>query len=121
MQPNVQRHLIVAAAGGVQAFARVPHPAGKLLLHKGVDILRVGINGQLARFQLGKHPLQSARDRVPVGLRQNTAAAQHIGMGKAARNVLPEHALIKGNGGIEIIGFRIRRVVITPSPKFHNA
>ena len=40
VQAGVQRHLIVAAAGGVQFFAQLPQPFGKYLLHEHMDIFR---------------------------------------------------------------------------------
>ena len=39
IQSQVHRHLVVAAAGGVQALAGVADAAGELLLHEGVDVL----------------------------------------------------------------------------------
>ena len=46
IQPDVQRHLVVAAAAGVQPLARIPHPCGEGLFHEGVYILGGGVNVQ---------------------------------------------------------------------------
>ena len=120
VKADIQRHLVVAASGGVQALARIPHPAGELLLHKGVNILRLRVDRQLARLQLIEHLPQPADNGVPVGLREYAAAAQHIGVGNAAGNILAEHALIEGDRGIKVVGFLIGGIVIAPSPKFHS-
>ena len=52
IEPDVQRHLVVAAAAGVKALAGVPHPGGEGLFHKGVDILGGGVNLQRAAAQI---------------------------------------------------------------------
>ena len=43
-----QCHLIVAAAAGVQALAGIADAGGEGLLHKGVHILGIGVDLQVA-------------------------------------------------------------------------
>ncbi len=49
---EVQRHLVVAAAGGVQALARVADPRGEQGLDVHVDVLVVGGEFHLPRFDV---------------------------------------------------------------------
>ena len=67
VQTDVERHLIVAAAGGMQALARLPNPAGELLFHKGVDILGGRIDDQLPGFELSRAFFVSLDDRWRPG------------------------------------------------------
>ena len=46
IQPDIKRHLVVAAAPRVQALARITYAAGKLALNEGVNILRIGVYKQ---------------------------------------------------------------------------
>ena len=52
IQADVQRYLVVAAAAGVQPLASIAHAGGEGLLHKGVDILGVGVDLQRTGVQI---------------------------------------------------------------------
>ena len=74
-QADVQRHLIVAAAAGVEPLARVADAGGQGLLHKGMHVLGVGVDLQLAAGQIigdvGKrlHTGRSRNDQVALDIR----------------------------------------------------
>ena len=61
-QADIQRHLIVAAAAGVQPLARIPDTGGQGLLHKGVHVLGGGINSQRTAGQVVRDGSQAAED-----------------------------------------------------------
>ncbi len=68
VEAEVQRHLVVAAAAGVQPLARIAHAGGQGLLHEGVDILGVGVDFQRAAVQIS-----SKMDAGPCGYRPHPA------------------------------------------------
>ena len=52
VQAVVQRHLVVPAAGCVQALSGVPQAGCELRFHKGVDVLGLRVDLQRAGFQI---------------------------------------------------------------------
>ena len=52
IHPDIQRHLIVTAAGSVELFAHISQPLGQHLLYKHMDVFAFHVNGQLAAFQI---------------------------------------------------------------------
>ena len=61
-QAHIQGHLVVAAAGGVQALARVADAGGQFPLHKGVDVLGVGVDGESAGVQVRQDGFEARDD-----------------------------------------------------------
>ena len=120
VQPVVQRHLIVPAPPRVQALARVPNPGGQLALHKGMDILRPHIDGKRAGFQVRKDARQPVPDRLPVSGGDDPLLCEHRGVRHAAEDILPRHAGIEGNGGIEVVRFLIEFLLEPSGPQFHR-
>ena len=62
VQPEIQRHLIVAAAGRVETPARVADAAGQLALDEGMDILRSIVDGEPAAGKILRNPAKPLRD-----------------------------------------------------------
>ena len=52
VQPDIQRHLVVAAAAGVQPLTRIADAGGQRLLDEGMHILGVGVDLQCAAVQI---------------------------------------------------------------------
>ena len=121
IQPNVQRHLIVAAAPGVQPFARVADARGQFAFHKGVDVLGVRVNGQRAGSQIRSDRGQPVADGFAVRCRDNALLRQHCGVRHAAGNVLLCHAAVKRDGGVKVVGFLVKLLVEPSCPQLHNA
>ena len=109
-EADVQGHLVVAAAAGVQPLACVPDPGGEGLLHKGVDVLGVGVDLQLARGQIIGDGGQPPQDGLAVGLRDDALPGQHGGVDAAALHVLGNHPLVKPDGRVEIIDAGVHRL-----------
>ena len=100
---QVERDLIVAAAGGVQALAGVADALGEHLLDEHVDILGGRVDLQRAGFEVVQNRLQAVDNRVGVGLRDDVLRAEHGRVRHGAGDVLAVHAAVKADGGIEVI------------------
>ena len=116
-QADVQRDLVVAAAAGVQALARVADAGGQRLLDKGMDVFGRRVDLQRAAFQVGQNLLQAGQDGVAVLRRNDALLAEHRRMGHAAVDVLAGHALVKANAGVEIVDAGVHRFAETAFPK----
>ena len=103
VQPDIQRHLIVAAAPGVQPFAGIPHAGGQRLFDKGVDILGGGVNFQRTAVQILQNRLQAFVDIVNILRGDDALLAQHSGMHHTAADVLLDHTGVKPDGRVEVV------------------
>ena len=101
---HVERHLIVAAARGMQALAVVADALGQLALDEGVNILRLHIKGQRAALDVGEDALQALDDLLGALLRDDAASAEHGRMGDAALDILAVHTAVKADGAVEVVG-----------------
>ena len=88
-----------------EALTRVPDPRGQFPFHKGVDILGVRVDGETARGEIGRDPGQALPDLLPHPQGRGSPVFEHGGVGQAPRDILPGHAAVEGDGGIEIVGF----------------
>ena len=109
-QADIQRHLIVAAAAGVQALARVADAGGEGLLHKGVHILGVGVDLQCAGSQVVGDGSQTVEDILAVLFGDDALLGQHGGVDAAAAHILRDHALVKADGGVEVVDAAVHRL-----------
>ena len=116
-QADVQRHLIVAAAAGVQALAGVADAGGQGLLHEGVDVLGVGVDLQPAAGQVVGDGSQTVEDVLTILLGDDALFGQHGGVYAAAPHILCDHPLVKADGRVEIIDARIDRLGETAFPE----
>ena len=103
IEPDIQRDLIVAAARGVQTLARVPDPRGQDLFHEHVDVLRFGIDRERAGFEIGENAVQPCDDLLALLCVDDALLPEHGGVRDGARDILAEHAGIKGDRGIEVV------------------
>ena len=109
-QADIQSHLVVAAAAGVQPLAGIADAGGEGLLHKGVHILGVGVDLQLAGSQIVGDGSQTVEDILTVFLGDDALFGQHRGVHAAAPHILGDHPLIKADGGVEIVDARVHRL-----------
>ena len=98
IQADVQRHLVVAAAAGVQPLTGIAHAGGEGLLHKGVYILGVGVNFQCTAVQILQDRVQPLVNIVHILLGDNPLTAQHGRVYQAALDILLNHPRIKADG-----------------------
>ena len=98
IQADVQCHLVVAAAAGVQPLTGITHAGSQGLLYKGVYILGVGVNFQCAAVQILQNRVQPLVNIVHILLGDNPLTAQHGRVYQAALDILPNHPRIKADG-----------------------
>ena len=106
-QAHIQGHLVVAAAGGVQALAGVADAGGELPLHKGVDVLGVGVDGEGAGVQVRPDGFEARDDLLALAFVDDAALPQHGGVGDAAFDVLVVHPAVDGDAGVKIVGLGV--------------
>ena len=119
-QAHIQSDLVVAAAGGVQALARVADAGGELPLHKGVDVLGVRVNHQGAGIQIGQNALQALHNLLAFAFLDDAALPQHGGVGHAALDILPVHPAVDGDAGVKVVGLGVGFLLETAFPKLHS-
>ena len=103
IQPEVGGHLVVAAAGGVQALARVPDALGKQRLNVHVNVLVVQGELHLVILNIRQNGLESVDDLLCLMLLNDAGLAQHMGMGDGAADVLLVQPGVKADGGVKVV------------------
>ncbi len=93
-QAEVQRHLIIAAAGRVQAARRFADQLIQARLHIHVDVLELVAEGEGPARDLGFDGVQSAQNGVGVGLLQDALFGQHPAVGARTGQILTPQALV---------------------------
>ena len=116
---EVQRHLIVPGAAGVQAFACLADLLGQPGFDVHVDVFLIQPELHLALFNVQKDLRKALLDGFIVLLCDNALFGQHGGVGLAALDVFFVKALVKGDGGIEGVHQRIGVLAESSGPKFH--
>ena len=116
-QADIQRHLIVAAAAGVQPLARIADAGGEGLLHKGVHILGIGVDLQPAGCQIVGDGSQTVEDVLTILFGDDALLCQHGGVHAAAAHILRDHALVEPDGGVEVVHAGIHGLGKTALPE----
>ncbi len=117
IQLHVQRHLVVAAAAGMQFFAGLPHARGQVGFHKAVDVLVFLRDFQLPALHVGKDAVQPAKNLVALLLREDFLLRQHPHMGPAPLDVLLQQAPVEPDGCVEPIRQPVRFFCEPAAPK----
>ena len=116
-QTDVQRHLVVPAAAGVEALAGVADAGGEGLLHEGMDVLGVGVDGEGAGGQVICDGGKTAQNIFAVLLGDDALLCQHGGVNAAAAHILRDHPLVEADGRVEVVDAGIDRLGETALPK----
>ena len=119
-QAEIQRHLVIPAAAGVQPLARIPDPGSQLPFHKGVDILGVRIDFERSRGEVGRDGGKALPNLLSILCREDALLLEHGGVGHAPGDILLSHAAVEGDGGIEIVGFLVDILLEPAGPQFHG-
>ena len=98
VHPQIQRHLVVPAARGVQFFSHISHTCRQHFLHKHMDILAGRVEGKRAAFQILEDPLQPRNQGVGFLCPDDSRSGKHGGVRHASPDVLPEHPAVKSDG-----------------------
>ena len=95
VEPQVGRHLIVAAAGGVQLAAGIAQPVGQSRLNMQVNVFLGGGEGELPRGDFLANLLQGFADGIGLGSGEQAAVGQHPRVGDRAVDVIVGQATVK--------------------------
>ena len=116
-QADVQCHLIVAAAAGVQTLAGIADAGGEGLLHEGMHVLGVGVDLQRTGRQIVGDGSQTVEDVLTVLFRDDALLGQHRGVHAAAAHILRDHALVEPDGRVEVVDAGVHRFGKTAFPE----
>jgi hypothetical protein len=98
-QAHVGRHLVVAAAPGVQALARQADELGETRLDVQVHVLQRQLPFEGAGFDLGRDGGHAAADLGPVLGADQALCLEHLGVRQAALDVGTPQALVEADAG----------------------
>ena len=121
IQAGIHGHLVVPAASGVQALARIPNALGEQGLNVHVDVLIIQGELHLVVLNVSQNGLQALNNLLGLMLLDDPLLAQHGGVGNGAGNVLLVKPGVKADGGVKIIYQGIGLLLKPSSPEFHIA
>ena len=98
-QAQVGRHLVVAAAAGVQLFSRVADQRGQPRFDVQVHVFECQLPVEAAGVDVGADLRQPAPDVGQVGRADDALRGQHLGMRQAAGDVGARQPLIEADAG----------------------
>ena len=113
---DIQGYLIVPAPGSVQPLTGAAQTLGEFALHKGVDVLGVGVDGQCARSDLIADFLQLVANLLRLRFVDDSAGSQHSSVGDAPADILLIHTAVKGNRRVKVVGFGVKLLVEASCP-----
>ena len=102
IKSHVQRHLVVAAASGMQLLSGVTDSLYQGSLHKAVDVLLCFVYGKLSCLYVLPDACQSLYNGILLFYGENALFSKHNGMCNASFHVLGKEIFVKGNGCIKI-------------------
>ena len=119
-QAQIESHLIVSAAGGVQTLACIADAAGQFGLVEGMDILSMEVDLQSAALQIPEDAFQPGQNGLGVLGRIDALGTQHGGVRHAAGQILYRQTLIKANGGVEVVRDLVKMLCGAARPQFFH-
>ena len=115
---QIDQHLVVARATRVNLLAHIAQAAGQQQLHLRVDILRLGLDAEVARLDLRGDLLQTTNEHLKLLGGQKADRLEHADMGQRALHVVFRQAhiqlLVVAYGVILYQGIRVEALI----PKF---
>ena len=120
-QAEVGRHLVVAAARGVQPPGRRADQFGQPAFGGHVDVFEVPVLGHAVRLVFGGDRVQPLGDQRGVFRRDDALRAQHGDMGLGRGDVLPPQRLVERDRGVYLAHDRRRAGGETPAPHLVGA
>ena len=115
-QPEVGRHLIVAAARGMQALAGFTDALGQPRLDVHVDIFKRGGKREQSGFDFRPYPLQAVAYRHHIRTADHPGLAKHGGMREGTLDVLAPEFPVEADGGVDILHDRSGPRGESPAP-----
>ncbi len=118
VQPEVDRHLLVARSAGVQSFAGLADALNEFPLHKRMHILIVGsVEHGGVGVDGDTHSVETGNDGGGVGGGEYTRTTEGLGPGATAGDVLIDQAFVDGQRLAEIKDLRVGGVVEPAAPQ----
>ena len=113
---EVERDLVVARAGHMQALGGLADQVGQPRFDVHVDVFEFGLENELALFDFPAHLLESAHDRGHVFGLQDFGVRQHLRMRGRARNVFGVEPPVDVDRGIDPLHDRVGGDAETTAP-----
>ncbi len=102
IQPEIERHLVVARPCRVQAPGSGANQLGKPALHVHVDVFELHGEFKFAALDLSPNLLQALQDLACVGLGDDPLARQHFGVRLGAGDILGRHGLVEADRRVNL-------------------
>ena len=115
-QADVERHLVVARAGGVQAAASRADQLGEAGLDVEMDVLELGRELEAPALDLLLDLDQAAPDRRAVLAGEDALGHQHLGVRQRARDVLRIEPLVEADGDVDALHDFRRPELVAAAP-----
>ena len=116
-QAKIGRHLIVAAASGMQLAADRADDLGQPPLDRRVNVLVARLEFERSRLEFRQHLLQPADERFGFLRRDHARRRNCPRVGDAAANVLPVHPPVKADAVVQRPQIIVARFAEAPTPK----
>ena len=116
VETQVERHLVVAAAGGVQLRPRRADAGGERRLDVHVDVFQFGPELELSPANLLPDLPQAGLDLRALFLREQARRRQGRGVRDAAFDVVGVEPPVEGDGFAVGAQLRVRCLLKTPGP-----
>src|SRR5207237_5032027 len=108
-EAKVERHLVVAAAAGVQLAAERPEELHEPPLDRHVDVLVRGEKAEAARVELAAHGAESPFEPRALAAREQPRSHERADVRHAARDVVRVETAVDGKRAGEALDGRRRR------------
>ena len=103
IQANIERNLVVTAAGSMQFFANLANARGQFCLNEHMNVLGFGIDWERTALDVIENGLQAVDDGNAFLFGNDAANRQHSCVLHRARNILAVHTPVEMYGRIEVI------------------
>ena len=104
----------------MQTLARVTDALGQKRLDVHVNVLVIQRELHLIGLDVGQNGLKPLDDLIRLRLLNDALLAQHARVGNGTGNILPVHAGVKADRGVKIVDQRVRFLLESSCPEFHN-
>ena len=103
IQTNIKCHLVVTTTGGMQFFANVANARGQLSLYEHMNVLSLGVDGELATLDVIENGSQAVNDCRAFLFCDDAAKREHGGVFHRAFDILTEHTSVYLYRRIEVV------------------
>jgi hypothetical protein len=94
-QPDVGGDLVISRTRRVQSFAGIARQIGEALLDIQMDVFEVDAPAERTVLDVGPDARHAIADRIEIGLGQQAAGVQHVGVRQRTLDVVESQALVE--------------------------